>query len=193
MCSCAFLPARDYQIKPVQVLPVESYPARVSLSRVTVAANPYSTDEQSYTVFDVKDLNSKGFYPVLVIVRNDTPNQLVMRTRNVVLRSEDGQELYVTPATLVVQDVIGGQSTSTKAGSPLLDFTGKELTTRSIPPGEVEHGIIFFYTSNRKKNLFQGSTLVIPLIRDESGQQDLGPFQIPLDPGVVRPAGGKER
>ena len=75
-------------------------------------------------------------------------------------------------------------STSTKSGSPLLDFTSKELTNLSIEPGTVVNGFVFFYTPEPKKNLFAGSKLHIPSIRDETAQKDLGPFDVSLDPAL---------
>lgn len=192
------LAAGDYQIKTVKVNPVDSYPAKATIEGLTIAADPYPTDEKSYTAFDVKDLNSKGYFPIHLVIRNSSTAFLTFRTRNVTLVTADGQKLYTTPATIVVQDVIKGglvsklpkmkshdQSTSTKSGSPLLDFTGKELTTRQIEPGAVSDGFIFFYTDDPKKPFFTGSKLVIPQVVDESGRKTLGPFEISLDSALA--------
>ncbi len=190
-------PAGDYQLKTVQVLPIDSYPARVTIGGITIAADPYPTDEKSFTAFDIKDLNSKGYFPVHVIIQNASPNFVTLRIRNVVLVTNAGQEFYTTSATIVVQDVVKAgfvsklpkmkshdQSTSTKAGSPLLDFTGKELVNRQIEPGSVSSGFIFFYSPEPKKPLFSGSKLVIPNLIDEGTRKSIGPFSIPLDPAL---------
>ncbi len=176
----------DYQIKTVKVLPIESYPARATIEGVTVAADPYPTDEKSSTAFDVKEMNSKGYFPVHVIIMNSTSHALSVRTRNIVLVLAGGQELYTTPATLVVQDVAKkGGATSMKAGSALLDFTAKELTNMAVEPGAVANGFVFFfYGQGVKKILIAGATLRIPKIEDETTQKDLGPFNIPLDPAL---------
>jgi len=92
----------DYQVKTVKVLPIESYPARATVQGITIAADPYPTDEKSFTAFDVKDLNTRGYYPVHVIIKNSTENFLSLKTRNVVLVTATGQELYTTSATVVV-------------------------------------------------------------------------------------------
>ena len=189
--------AGDYVIKKIQVLPIESYPARVSVGAITIAADPYPTDERSATAFDVKDLNSRGYFPLHIIIQNSSPSFVTIRTRNIVLEIEGGQKLYTTPATIVVEDVIKAgfvsklpkmkshdQSTSTKTGSPLVDFTTKELTNRQIEPGTVSDGFIFFFTSETKKNLFAGSKLFIPELIDEGSRRDVGPFSIPLDPAI---------
>lgn len=196
--------AADYVIKTVQVLPIESYPARVTLGAITIAADPYATDERSRTAFDVKDLNSHGYFPVHIIIQNSSPNYLTIRTRKILLETSGGQQLYTTSATIVVQDVIKAgfvsrlpkmkshdQSTSTKTGSPLLDFTNKELTNRQIEPGTVSDGFIFFYTPEPKKNLFAGSKLLIPELVDEGTRRTLGPISIALDPAIHGSSGNK--
>jgi hypothetical protein len=176
--------AADYQIKTVKVLPIESYPARMTIGAVTVAADPYPTDEKSFTAFSVKDINSKGYFPVHIIIQNLSPDELSVRTRDIMLLLPGGEELYTTPATLVAVNVVGGKATSTKSGSPLLDFTGKELTNMAVEPGVVANGFLFFFAQGVKKNLFNGATLRIPRIQDETTQKDLGPFIIPLDPAL---------
>jgi hypothetical protein len=186
--------ASDYQLKTVKILPIESYPARKAMGEVTIAADPYTTDEKTYTAFDVKDLNSRGYFPLHIIILNGSQSYVSVRTRDITLMTSDGQKLYTTPATIVVQDVIKGslmsklpkmkshdQSTSTKTGSPLLDFTGKELTNRQIEPGAVSTGFIFFFTPEPKKPFFAGSKLLIPQVMDENSHKPLGPFEIPLD------------
>ena len=172
----------EYRVKVVPVLPIESYPARTTVGGTTVAADPYPTDEKSFTAFDVKDLNTRGYYPVHVIIENKSENFLSIKTRNIVLVTSTGQELYTNSVTVVVEDVFSGsQSTSTKKGSPFVDFTEKELTAREIVPGKVVNGFLFFFSPGPNRNFFAGSTLRIPQITDEDNRRPLGPFLIPLD------------
>jgi len=189
----------EYQVKTVKVQPIESYPARVELGGVVIAADPYVNDNKSYTAFDVKNLNSRGYFPVHVIIRNGSSSFLTVRTRNVVLITSTGQHLYTTPATVVVEDVIRAglvsklpkmkshdQTTSTRVGSPLSDFTSKELTNRSIDPETVSDGFMFFFTPEPKAGFFTGSTLYIPKLEEEGTRKALGPFSIPLDPALSK-------
>jgi hypothetical protein len=189
--------ASDYQVKAVKVLPVESYPAKTEMGGVTIAVDPYPDNKKSYSAFDVKDLNSHGYYPVHVIIRNASQSYFNIRTRNVMLITSAGQQLYTTPATVVVEDVIKAglvsklpkmrshdQSTSMRVGSPLSDFTGKELTNRLVDPGSVSDGFLFFFTPSPKDGFFAGSTLYIPKLEEEGTRKPLGPFSIPLDPAL---------
>lgn len=192
-----FLLASDYRIKTVKVLPIESYAARAEMDGVTIAADPYSTNRKSYSAFDVKGLNSRGYFPIHVIIQNSSQVYLTIRTRNVTLITASGQPLYTTPATVVVEDVVKAglvnklptmtspdQSSSVKSGSPLSDFTSKELTNRLIDPGTVSNGFLFFFTPDPKINIFAGSTLYIPKLEEEGTRKALGPFSIPLDPAL---------
>jgi hypothetical protein len=187
----------DYLIKTVKVLPIESYPARIAVSGVTIAADPYSTNEKSFTAFDVKNLNSRGYFPIHIVVQNDSKCFLTIRTREVVLILASGKKLYTTPATVVVEDVFGrtrsraflvtksrDPATSTKAGSPLSDFTNKDITNNKVDPGKTSDGFLFFFTQEPKKNPFAGSTLFIPKIEEENTGKTIGPFSIPLGPAM---------
>lgn len=189
----------DYQVKTVAVQPIESYPARMELGGVTIAADPYGEDNKSFTAFDVKNLNSRGYYPVHIIIRNASTSFLNVRTRNVVLITSTGKQLYTTPATVVVEDVVRAglvsklpkmkshdQTTSIKVGSPLSDFTSKELTNRLVDPETVADGFLFFFTPEPKNDFFAGSTLYIPKLEEEGTRKALGPFSIPLDPALKK-------
>ena len=185
-------PAADYRIKIVEVLPIESYPAQVSVGGITIAVNPYSTDAEAATAFDVKNLNSRGYFPVHIIIKNETSSYLTIRTRNVLLFTPDGEQHYSTPAAIVVDNVTRSGLTKrepsksdepeeAKKVSPLMDFTSKELVTASIDPGAVVDGFLFFFTEKRKTNLLAGSSLYIPRLEEEGTKKPFGPFTIRLD------------
>jgi hypothetical protein len=187
------LMASDYRIKTVKILPIESYPVRTVVQDVTIVADPCSTDEKSFSAFDVKHLNSQGYFPIHIIVQNNTSDFLIVRTRNILLITADGQRLYSSPISVLVEDIFKASSINKisrdssgkiKAGSPLSDFSGKDLTNRLIDPGKVSDGFLFFFNANPKKNLFEGSTLLIPTLEEEGTRKVFGPFSIALDPAL---------
>ena len=191
------LPASDYKIKTVKILPIESYPARTTVGGVTIAANPYTTNRKSYSAFDTKRLNSRGYFPIHLIIKNESPLFLNIRTRKVILLTASGQQLYTTPAAVVVDDLFKdgliikpnsddnqNDFASPNSGTPLSDFTNKELASRLLEPGTLTSGFIFFFTTAPKENLFAGSTLYIPKLEDEGSGKGLGPFMIPLGPAL---------
>ena len=177
--------AADYVIKTVKVQPVDTYPARIAVGGITVAADPYATDERSYTAFDFKNLNTRGYHPVHLIIQNSTKDYLTIRTRNIVLVDAGGTELYASSAAVVVNDLFKGDL-SYKRGSPFSDFSAKELTSGRIDPNGVVAGFLFFYIPQAKGHALAGSKIVIPELVNDSTRQPIGPFVIPLDPGIQR-------
>jgi hypothetical protein len=191
--------ASDYSIKTVEILPVESYPAHVSVDDITIAADPYPNDEKCFKAFDVQKLASRGYFPVNIIIKNSSKYYLKIKTRNITLETRLGLRLYSTPAAMVVEEVIGnkygdsisttitGESAFSKIESPLSDFTGKELTNRLIDPQTEYSGFLFFFSEKTKKSIFIGSTLHIPNLEEEGTGKAFGPFTIPLDPALDLP------
>jgi hypothetical protein len=197
LLSSAILIALEYEIKTVKVLPIESYPAQATAGGVTIAADPYATNRKSMTAFDVKNLNSRGYFPLHLVIQNKSQTFLFMRTRDIILINSSGQHLYTTPAAVVVEDVVGSNevnrfpsmkshdpSITSKVGSPLSDFTNKDIANRLLEPDTVSDGFIFFFAPSPQKNFFAGSTLYIPRLEEEGTRKALGPFSIPLDPAL---------
>ena len=190
------LTASDYKLKAAKVLPIESYPARVTVGGITIAVDPYDTDEKSYTAFDVKKLNSQGYFPLHVIIQNTSQEFLLVRTRNIVLITESAQQVFTIPAAVLAEDLFKGKeldklpekdratASARNLGTPLSDFSEKDLTNKLLEPGKVSDGFIFFFTSSPKKNIFAGSTLFIPKLEEEGTRKSVGPFSIPLNPAL---------
>ena len=189
--------AADYLMKPVKVLPIEEYPAQQTLAGVTVAADPCGTDEKSFTAFDVRDLNTRGYHPVHVVIQNASANYVNLRVRNIVLVTGDGSTLYATSAAILVQDVFKGEfgdrslktrtedrGASGKTGSPFIDFTTKELANRQLAPRETAAGFLFFFIQRPKGVALAGAKLVLPDVIDDSTRKPVGVFTIPLDPAL---------
>jgi hypothetical protein len=192
LLGSVLLLAAVYQIKTVKVLPIESYPARISKGGVAIAADPYSTDEKSFSAFDVKDLNSRGYFPIHIVIKNDSRMSLTFHSLQVTLITADGRQLFTTPASVLVEDVFksgklkktksGKKSAAAQTGSPLSDFTTKEITNKNIDPGSISDGFLFFFDTTSKQNLFKESSLLIPNLEEEGTRKTLGPFSIPLGP-----------
>ncbi len=173
----------DYAIKPVKIQPIDTYPARVTVGNITVAVDPYATDEKSYTAFDFKNLNSRGYHPVHLIIQNATPDYITIRTRNIVLVNAAGTELFATSAAVVVNDLFKG-NLSYKRGSPFSDFSAKELSGGRVDPNGVIDGFLFFFIPQAKGVALAGSKIVIPEILNDTTRKPIGPFEVPLDPGI---------
>lgn len=184
------LPVAGYQAQPL-----ESYRARATVGGVTVAVEPYGSDEKSAAAFDLRDLVKRGYFPVYVAIRNETSDYISISTRKVLLSTHFGQSFYTTPAAIVVEDITGGGGFSRtpksrdaaegKGGQiSLLDaLTGKELQNGQVEPGGTVQGFLFFFTPTPRQDFFAGSKLTIPGLTNRGTGRDIGPFEIPLDAG----------
>ena len=185
------LMASDYKMKTVKVLPIESYPARITVGGITIAADPYDTDEKSYAAFDVKKLNSQGYFPLHVIIQNTSQEFLLVRTRNIVLITESAQQLFTIPAAVLAEDLFKGKSldkmpekdranaSSRNLGTPLSDFAGKDLTNKLLEPGKVSDGFIFFFTQVRRRIFSQAAPCLFPNSKKKALASPSGLFQYP--------------
>jgi hypothetical protein len=199
LCAALPLAASGYAPRTVKIKPLESYPARIAVGTITIAADPYPTDERSFSAFDVKHLNSRGYFPIHVIVQNLSSDFLIMRTRNIVLVTSSGEQLFTTPISVLVEDIFKASSADklskkksaksparTKVASPLTDFSAKDLTNKLVDPGKISDGFLFFYSPDPKQNIFAGSTLFIPKLEEEGTRKSIGPFSIPMDPALSK-------
>jgi hypothetical protein len=75
-------------------------------------------------------------------------------------------------------------SKKTQIGTPLSDFTAKDLTNKLIDPGKTSGGFLFFTNPDANNNIFAGGTLYIPSLEEEGTRKTIGPFSIPLDPAL---------
>jgi hypothetical protein len=165
------------QGKTVELRPLETYPVRQTVGAVTVAAEAYGSDEKCATAFNVKNLTTRGYFPVHVIIQNSSADYVSVSTRKILLDVGSGQGLYTTSAAFA------GRKSKDNPGSDaaMIDFTGKELVNKQVEPGATAHGFVFFFTPTPKKDFFAGAKLVIPLL-DDATRKQIGPFTLSLAP-----------
>jgi hypothetical protein len=178
-----------YRIKMVNILPIESYAAQKEISGITVALDPYSTNDKSFTAFDVKTLNSHGCYPLHIIIKNSTTRYLTLRTQDIYLITNTKERRYPYPASLIVEQItlsglLPKPKNKAEGGTPLADFASKQLSNRTIDPGAISDGFLYFPTSTPRVDLFAGATLFIPKFVDEATQKQIGPFEILIAPAA---------
>ena len=176
---------------PFKPGPPDSYPCRQTQEKVTIAVQPFDTQEKTRVAFDKLDPNRYGILPVLVIVRNDGAGTLMLEGLRVEYIAESRQKVEAIPSREVAKvnapgrpRVSGGPlptqipRSSTKK-NPLTDWVieGRAFAAKALPPGESASG--FFYFEARHSS---GASLYITGLRDASTKRELFYFEIPLDP-----------
>jgi hypothetical protein len=83
--------------------PTESYPSRQTQEKVTIAVQPFDTQEKTRLAFDKVDPNRYGILPVLVIIRNDGPDTLMLEGLRVEYITESRQKVEAIPSREVAK------------------------------------------------------------------------------------------
>ena len=175
---------------PFKPGPTDSYPCRQTQEKVTIAVQPFDTQEKTRLAFDKLDPNRYGILPVLVIIRNDGPGTLMLEGLRVEYIAESRQKVEAIPSREVAKvnapgrpRVSGGPlptqipRSSTKK-NPLTDWVieGRAFAAKALPPGESASGFFYFEARHRP-----GATLYITGLREAPSRRELFYFEIPLD------------
>src|SRR6266516_4905718 len=170
--------------------PAASYPTRQTIDKVTIAAIPYTAEEQVRSAFGKLDPNKYGILPLLLVIHNGGDQTL---------RLDDLKLEYITPsrthidptAAKDVPYVAGSikqpriENSPLPTGSPRVSrkknpLAGGQIDVRAfsarmLPPGEQASGFFYFQTLNK-----YGSKLYLTGLREASTGTELFYFEIPL-------------
>jgi hypothetical protein len=178
---------------------VEAYASRQSQGKVTIAADPYPTENRIRTVFDVKGLSELGLVPINLIISNQGPDALSVNGATITLLDPEYGSLQALSPIEVVDMILRqdrsrrrplgislprlglgrGRSRVEKQALELEDdFVRKSLKPR-IRPRAVAWGFVFFQLPERKSHL-KNYKIIIPDIQNTRTKQKLLYFDIGL-------------
>ena len=177
--------------------PAESFEHRQSVSGLTVAADAYSTKEETKQAFDKLDPNRYGVLPVLVVMQNDSGEALRLDEMRVSYVRADGRTYGAVPAD-EVRYLRGAERprgipqprTSPIPRSPIpglgggnnnnpldaWEIEGRRFAAEMLPPGDNAYGFFYFDVL-----LTRGAILYLTGIREASTGQELFFMEIPLE------------
>ena len=147
-----------YKRTPVQVGTVDTYKSKMSTKGITVAADPIDNEIEAKENFYV-DVTKVNFFPVLIIVQNDTSDRIIFLKESVELIDPKGN--YYRPVSSAVMadacehnkiayallgfgifSYMSAEEANRKMAS---DWRDKELPDSSITnPGRKRHGFLYF-------------------------------------------------
>jgi hypothetical protein len=171
--------------------PASSYPGHQTLDKITIAAVPFTTEEQAASAFGKANPYKYGILPVLVVIQNDTGKAIKLDLK---AEFEDprGQHLdAMATADVVLWD--GASNASWKTGStpsplpiprrkvkkgPLHvpEIEGLAFSAKLIPPGDSVRGFFYFQTQN-----LPGSKIYLTGLKDAASGKDYFYFEVPLE------------
>jgi hypothetical protein len=95
--------------KPFEPRAIESYSARQTVEKLTIAAEPFSTAAQAREAFGKLNPNQHGILPVLVVMKNEGDQALSLEQMKVEYVSPARDRVEATPASDVARSRGSGQ------------------------------------------------------------------------------------
>jgi hypothetical protein len=171
-----------------QAKPAEQYANKQTTDGVTIAAETFTTDEQTKTAFGKLNPWRYNILPVLVVIRNNSPNSVRLERLHFEYELPDHSKVDSMPATDVKYSKGPRQpkmATTLPGGirvggnkNPLNvpEIEMRAFSAKILPPGESASGFIYFETDVES----QGASLYITGLENAATGKQLYYFEIPL-------------
>lgn len=167
----------------------ESYAGHQTSDKITIAAVPYTSEDQAAGAFGKVNPYKYGILPVLVVIQNDTGKALAL---NLKVQFVDQQNHHLDPmpaSDVVLYDGARKENWKVPSTSPLpihrspkkgplntWEIEGRAFSAKLVPPGESVHGFFYFEVANRP-----GGLLFIDGIKDAASGKDYLYFEVPFE------------
>lgn len=170
--------------------PASSYKGAQTLDKITIAAVPYVTDDETRPAFDKLNPNKHFVLPILVVMENKTGKALRLDLKAEYVTA-DGKHVPATPAEDVIY--LDGIQKVPKIydpnpiGIPLprkrvkkgplntWQIPGRAFSAKLLPDGESASGFFYFQT-----NYEPGTRLYLTGVRDAATGKDFFYYEVPL-------------
>ena len=174
----------DKEAPPFKPGAAASFENKLTIDKLTIAAEPYISDEQAHSAFGKLNPYEYGILPVLVVMQNDGDKVLRLDRMKVEYVIPGGDRVEATPA----QDVPYTRAPKKPSISyplplpkrapknPLKKFEieSRAFSAKMLPPGQSAYGFFYFQAGDRS-----GSTLYITGIYEASTNRELFYFEVP--------------
>jgi hypothetical protein len=167
--------------------PLESITGKTTNDGVTVAAVPFTTDEQAKTAFGKVNPYEHGVLPVLMVIQNGSNKAVKLEHMKLEYIDRSRERIESTPASDVKyskgprKPTIGPgpiPGINIKKKNPLAaeEIEMRGWAAKMLPPGESAHGFVYFQTGHRP-----GAKLYVTGLEDAGSGKELFYFEVPLD------------
>ncbi|MEW5975286.1 MAG: hypothetical protein AB1898_05700 [Acidobacteriota bacterium] len=187
-----------YKGRKVTVGSADSYPHHQVQGTVTIAADPYESQEKIKSAFDLKDLLKRNIVPINVIISNQGDEAIVIEGEHVELFDPRGRSFSSLPPEEVVQLLINkDRPLPTQAPRPgrfpipdrgglrgdwfeiQTDLINKSLGDLRVLPKSTGFGFVFFRVLDYPVGLRE-FRLYLPKLRNLKTGEDLLFFEIEI-------------
>ncbi len=174
---------------PFQAKPAPDYPHRQTSEKVTIAAEPMETDEQTHDAFGKVNPYRYGLLPVLIVIQNDSPDAIRVEHMKPVYQLPDGTHVEATPAqdirflhgTKAPKEIPGVSGTihiSRTPKNPLAEWEieGRAFAAKMIPAGQSASGFVYFQVAESSA----AASVYISGLENPVTGKELYYFEIPM-------------
>jgi hypothetical protein len=189
LVSIAVASGADNDKPKFEVKPISAYPHRQTSEKITIAAEPMETDEQTRDAFGKVNPYRYGVLPVLIVLQNDGPDAIRVDRIKFSYILPDRTRIDATPA----QDVrfirgatqpkglpgpTGGIKITRAPKNPLAEWEieGRAFTAKMIPAGQSASGFAYFQVPQSSA----AALVDISGLVDAVSGKELYYFEIPL-------------
>jgi hypothetical protein len=170
-----------------EVKPIDRYTNKQTTDGVTIAAEPFITDEQAKTAFDKVNPWRYNILPVLVVLRNNTPNAVRLENLHFQYELPDRSKVDAMPAADVkymqpgkrkvgVGPLGGVRVSQSKGPLNIPEIETRAFSAKMLPAGDTASGFVYFDTEVQSA----GASLYITGLQNAVTGKDLYYFEIPL-------------
>jgi hypothetical protein len=171
------------------VRPASQYPHRQTSEKVTIAAQPFTTDEDAQEAFGKVNPYRLGILPVLIVIQNDTADAVRVDGMQFVYVLPDRSRIEATPAADVkyihgarapqaINKPLGGIVGRKPPKNPLAEWEieGRSFAAKMIPAGQSASGFVYFQTQLTSA----AASVFISGLMDPVTGRELFYFEIPM-------------
>jgi len=197
-CLASVAVFAGYKARPWSPRAPETYPARLTSEKVTIAAEPLIQDSQAAQVFDKNDMVTAGIMPIAIVIFNDNdfPVRVEAATIEIILSDEHTHTL--PPAEVAYglfkkgkQDVWGVPASRLPTGKignadAVRDFEQKFLSSKVVPAHGKDGGFLYIHprTSEDLATVLANASIYIPdIFREDNGSKMIF-FEFDLKPAL---------
>lgn len=178
----------DSEKSKFDVKPAAAYPHHQTSEKLTIAAEPLETDEQTRDAFGKVNPNRYGVLPVLIVMQNDGPDAIKIDRIRFSYTLPDGKRIDATPAsdvkfihgTRAPQKLPGqiGIPIKRSAKNPLAEWEieGRAFAAKMVPAGQSASGFVYFQVEQTSA----AATVYISGLQDPVSGKELYYFEIPM-------------
>jgi len=169
--------------------PASSYPGHQTISNITIAAVPFTSEEQAKSAFDKKNPYKYGILPILVVIKNDTGKALRLNLETELVDVQNHRLESMPPSDVVLFDGAANKNWSAipkplpiplpshnKGPLDTWEIEGRAFTAKLIPPDESASGFVYFNSALRPE-----SYLYVNGIADAASGKEYFSFEVPFE------------